>query len=361
MMVAMALLATSMDLYAQSIDLKQLTQKDQKIYLGVENPDSVDNFDDTAFKYMKELGRWRIVDNVGDADFVVILKGFNIKISGFPHFECYVKVFDNKMNFIYRGDFTFKSGMVGETFQTLFKRTINNVISTLPNCLSKGEISKMSIYYKATDKPKVLNESQELKFGENYVLALRAIKDGQNPKVIDYLSKCIDIDGSHEELYKQRAMIYLEMDKGVLALKDLGHYVKERPLDADIDVCWQIGRYQKSERDERIIRRSMVVMNAFNAANAAFIQLNDVFISNKTGENSANSVSQAYAENKYRMEKSNCSYCNGTGINPVAKSVASFGSLSQHWCDYCKKEVSDSHGYHDQCPKCNGKGFVLKR
>jgi len=52
-----------------------------------------------------------------------------------------------------------------------------------------------------------------------------------------------------------------------------------------------------------------------------------------------------------------CSYCNGTGISPVANSVPANGSTAQHWCDVCQKMVSATHGSHPKCPSCNGKGY----
>ncbi|MDR3245621.1 MAG: hypothetical protein LBT50_04240 [Prevotellaceae bacterium] len=55
-----------------------------------------------------------------------------------------------------------------------------------------------------------------------------------------------------------------------------------------------------------------------------------------------------------------CSYCNGTGISPVATSVATYGNTDMHWCDVCKKSVSAGHGYHGSCSSCSGKGYITK-
>lgn len=60
---------------------------------------------------------------------------------------------------------------------------------------------------------------------------------------------------------------------------------------------------------------------------------------------------------RYGIEQEKCSYCNGTGISPVANSVPAYGSTAQHWCDVCQKKVSASHGSHPKCPSCNGKGY----
>lgn len=343
---------------AQKIDLKKLTQKNQKVYLGVENMDSVDYFYDIASKHMKNLGRWKISQTISDADFVIILKGFNIKISGYPHFECYAKVFDNKMNFIYRGNFIYKSGSIWDTYETFMDKTIKKVIYTLPTELSRGNISKTSIYYTSRKKSRMLGNFYEITFNKNYKLAMDKIRDGQNKDAIKYLSKCIIADPSRMDLYKQRAILYIELEDGKKVMTNLKHYAKSNPLDSDIDICWQMGRYIKSERDVRVINRSLAIVSALNSFNMVLSQYNNT-TPPVNAFNTAKPSSSIQLDNNERIKKETCSFCKGTGISPVAKSVASYTD-GQHWCEYCKKTVSDSHGYHDQCPSCKGKGYIMK-
>lgn len=101
-MLLFLLFSFSASIEAQKYKLRDLTKTDKKVFFVVENPDSVEMFYETALKYLKKLGRWKIVQSMSDADFVLLIKGFNIEISGYAHFECYPQIFDNKMNFIYR-------------------------------------------------------------------------------------------------------------------------------------------------------------------------------------------------------------------------------------------------------------------
>lgn len=59
-----------------------------------------------------------------------------------------------------------------------------------------------------------------------------------------------------------------------------------------------------------------------------------------------------------QLKRTTCTHCNGTGIDPIPRSVAAYGSTEHHWCDVCKTNVSASHGYHPTCPKCNGKKYT---
>ena len=52
-----------------------------------------------------------------------------------------------------------------------------------------------------------------------------------------------------------------------------------------------------------------------------------------------------------------CSCCRGTGINPIASTVAAFGSTEEHWCSTCQMWVPATHGVHLPCKCCNGKGY----
>ena len=60
------------------------------------------------------------------------------------------------------------------------------------------------------------------------------------------------------------------------------------------------------------------------------------------------------------LKKISCSYCLGTGINPIASSVPAYGNTGEKWCEVCNKYVTYSHGGHTKCPSCNGKGYIEK-
>lgn len=89
-----------------------------------------------------------------------------------------------------------------------------------------------------------------------------------------------------------------------------------------------------------------------NSINTSINHSNNVTLSNKDDTLINGSHSNSKTEQK------ECSLCHGTGINPSATSVPSF-SGGYHYCDVCKKEVLDSHGYHGNCPSCNGRGYII--
>jgi hypothetical protein len=57
------------------------------------------------------------------------------------------------------------------------------------------------------------------------------------------------------------------------------------------------------------------------------------------------------------LKRKPCSFCNGTGISPIASPVAAYGSTEQHYCPTCRTMVSAEHGVHLTCPSCQGKGY----
>src|SRR5574344_1433025 len=91
---------------------------------------------------------------------------------------------------------------------------------------------------------------------------------------------------------------------------------------------------------------SLEQLVAFSSAiSSASSQLNNVYYNAQTFSTTS------------QPQKKTCTFCNGTGVSPIATSVASYGSTATHWCDVCKKEVSASHGTHLKCPSCGGKGY----
>lgn len=99
---------------------------------------------------------------------------------------------------------------------------------------------------------------------------------------------------------------------------------------------------------------SLEQLVAFSSAiSSASSQLNNVDYNAQTFSTTDAGVKSTTSQ----PQKKTCTFCNGTGVSPIATSVASYGSTATHWCDVCKKEVSASHGTHLKCPSCGGKGY----
>ena len=48
------------------------------------------------------------------------------------------------------------------------------------------------------------------------------------------------------------------------------------------------------------------------------------------------------------------------GVSSIPTSSVSLADSDEEWCEVCKKWVSSGHGYHDRCPSCSGKGYIIK-
>lgn len=329
--------------------LKQISQKEKSVFLYVENLDSVPGFYETAVKHFKNLGFWKLSSNIQQSDMVIVITGFKIKMWGDSRFECYPKVFDNKMNLLYRGEYTWKRNTNFDPFEACFNKTIKSVINDLPNNLKKAKM-----FVPCHNEDAYINDS---KYIENYNMALEAIESGQNKKAVEYLSMCIKKHPNIPELFQMRGILFLNQDIPKKAMSDFAQVLKYDPLNVDIDRLWQEARLQRSERDEKTINRCLAI-SSFSSAITTSLNNNSNKIS--TNEYLKSSVNPDNKRNiTGKMQKKECSSCHGSGINQTATSVA-YLVEGYHYCDVCKKTVPDSHGYHGKCPSCNGKGYNLK-
>jgi hypothetical protein len=335
--------------FSQNI-LQKISKKGNKVCVLVENMDSVASFPLVVMKQMRNLGYWKIVNNISDADMVLLFTGFKWPTDkGIFLFEGYVKVFDNQMNFIYRSDYVRGRGFAWTTLDEFTENTIKSLVKKLPNNLKKVAISQTSPFYVSSKKVKPYNE---VEFDKNYHLLIESIENGQNNEILKYADKCISINSELPELYEIKAGVLMEMNKKPFGpIKKL---IELEPLNSNIDYFWQTARYQKSERDVRFAAKMMAIAGAMNAVSGV---INTVSVASHRQYNNA-AIQQGGTTTGNRNREETCSNCNGTGVNPSATSVAGFGGY--HWCDVCKKEVSDSHGYHGQCPSCNGKGYRIR-
>ncbi|MDR3217428.1 MAG: hypothetical protein LBU22_00355, partial [Dysgonamonadaceae bacterium] len=199
-------------------------------------------------------------------------------------------------------------------------------------------------------------QKDEEKFYANYKLALEAIQYKEQKKALSYLNKCIQIENDRIDLYEMRGLILLSLKKYNNALNDFKKIIEYEPLHSEVDRYWQSARFQKAEKVTARTNRLIAITNALNAVNTSIITSINTTMPVKSPTN-YNVIPNATSSGS-RTTQETCSHCNGTGVNPVATSSTSFGG--SHYCNVCKKEVSDSHGYHGSCPSCNGKGYRIK-
>ena len=350
--------------------LKELSRKNNKVYVMVENIDSVPNFYQTVVKHMANLGYWKQTNNISDADAVFVFTGFRIGINGYPHFECCVKVFDNKMNFISRGEYLFKTGTIWDPFEFFFDKTIRHLVKDLPRTLRSAKISKTSPYYASSTTAR---KYDEIKFAQYYSQLLESLENKQNKQILENVNRCISINPESAELYEIKSAILLEQKakmhvivkkakntQGKEPFKTIGKLKELEPLNPNVDYYWQYARDQVSNRGVRFIQSTAAINAIGSALNQSIVAYGAIKSASTVTSSSATiSNSSQNSGQKDGMKQVTCTFCNGTGVSPTAMSVSSFGNTSQHWCDVCKSNVSSSHGYHGSCPSCNGKGYRL--
>jgi hypothetical protein len=89
--------------------MRDFTKKNNKVFIMLEAVDPAENSEQTIkyiegffpeiMKAFANLNYWKIVDNINEADFVYLATYF--KTYGYNHYTNQVKIFDNKMNFLY--------------------------------------------------------------------------------------------------------------------------------------------------------------------------------------------------------------------------------------------------------------------
>lgn len=351
--------------------LNELSKINSKVYIMVENIDSVPNFYQTVEKQIANLGYWKMSKNMNDADMVLIFTGFKIGINGYPHFECYVKIFDNKMNFIYRGEYLWKSW---NTFEIAFDKTINALVKDLPNTLRYAKISKTSPFYVSSTEAM---KYDEIKFSEYYLKLLESIEDKQNNKILENINRCILINPELPELYEIKARVLLEINvKGPIVPKNsekakrrepfntIGKLIEFEPLNSNVDYLWKYARMQASDRGVEIINKNLRQAAILNAVSTSLNASLTSYAAIKTSSTATPSIATSSSNSsqisgkKGSLKKVNCTFCNGTGVNPGGTS-GGLGIMDRDkWCDVCKSWQTAGH-YHGSCPSCNGKGYKL--
>jgi len=329
--------------------LRDLTKRDNKIYIINEAVDPAENSEENI-KYIEDnlltqmpkiianLSYWKIVNSINEADFVMVYTCY--KIYGFNVYGGRCKFFDNKMNFLYapvfKGGFTWKK---------------------LPSHLQNAEISRTSPFYVASKETKKFDEDSYSRYNN---LLIESIKYKQNKKILEYVDKCISINPELPELYEIKAGVLIDMNK--TSLNTVNKLEELEPLNSNLEFFYQFAGYKQMQNAAKWIAISSALNSAattYAAIQATSASSNTSSTSSSPAYNSASSSSQNTGQ-KATMREEKCSFCQGTGISPINKSIAGYGSFEKHWCDVCKDWVTASHGYHPSCPNCRGKGYILK-
>ncbi|MEI6143375.1 MAG: tetratricopeptide repeat protein, partial [Mariniphaga sp.] len=213
------------------------------------------------------------------------------------------------------------------------------------NLISDKKITNDSKSQHVNIKPSLTRENNALEF---YNHATEKLNSGDNKGAIDGFSKAIFLDREYAEAYNDRGVAYQRIRRYSKAIRDYKAALKIKP---DFDIARDNKASAKSLRSERTSLIFSAVSLGLNAASTTINTINN---------NSSVQPTYSTVPNKTNFSNSTkrkCVRCGGTGINPYAESVATFGNTDEHWCDYCKKSVSASHGAHLRCPICKGTGY----
>jgi len=237
--------------------LRELSKRDVKVHIITEAVDPAENSDQTLeyieenefpklMKTIANLSYWRIVKNIDDAELVFVFTCY--KIFEYDSFVARIKVFDNKMNFLYSPIYDLVAPYDRFTDGT-----------SLTSFLKNANISKTSPFYVESKNVKTIDE---VKFEKYYNLLLEAIEYQQNKKVLEYVDKCISINPELPILYEIKVATMFEMNKSpyfsIVKLKQLEPLNPKIVLFSQYDYCLRLIRSERSQAFWSAIGSSMM-------------------------------------------------------------------------------------------------------
>jgi len=325
-----------------------LTKKGNKIYIITEAVDPAenseqsikyieDNFFPKLHKDLANFSYWKIVNDIHDADFVLVYVWF--KIYGYNSYGGRALFFDNQMNFLYT------------------PVTKIGSMKKLASHLQSADLSKASPFYVETKSAKKFDE---IKFAQYYLLLMEAVQYKQNKLILEYADKCISINPEFPELYEIKMAALLDMNKKTQ--QTFTKWIELDPLHQNIELFWQFAGNQNFKRQERNARIWSAVAISMGAAATTYAAIQSS--SSTTASSSANNASTLSASSSQNsgqrgsMKEVECSTCKGTGVSPFWKSSPNYGSSTQTWCNDCKSWGSPH--YHPSCTSCRGTGKVQR-
>jgi len=329
--------------------LRELTKKGNKIYFITEAVDPAENSEQTI-KYIKDtffpqlhkdianFSYWKIVNDIQDADFVLVYTWF--KIYGYDAYSARVLFFDNQMNFLY-------TPVTGLTLKKMASH------------LQKADLSKASPFYVETKSAKKFDE---VKFAQYYQLLMESVHYKQNKLILEYADKCISINPEFPELYEIKMAALLDMNKKTK--KTFTKWVELEPLHQNIELFWQFAGNQNLKRQERNARIWTAVAISMGAAATTYAAIQSSSSANTSSSaNNASTLSSASSQNSGQrgsLKDIPCSYCGGSGKNPATERI-DYGTDSgtQYGTPHCSHPLCNdiTRHYHKSCPSCAGRGY----
>ena len=332
--------------------LKQLRKRGSSIYIMSHIPDSI-----TGVSIKKELskrfnrnGYWNTTNDLSEADMVLNFYGYIVNDGECVHLYSYALMFDQNFQFLYRT----KAYKLCGGFEDLTEHMYKSFCGKIKDDICNAKIKKNDF----VQKKKVSQQE----FDRSFLNANKSMQNHDYKDAKKYYLKCIELDPEQWQLYETLGYCCAELEDYKDAIKYFDKYLEYDPTNTSLDNVY--GMYkglkiQKSiERSMKIAQITGIVSTAVAGATAIYAASSGKTIS--SGTSHASNVQQTSVQNSSRVAQETCSYCQGTGINPVATSAPSFSGSGEKYCDHCKAVVSSSHGYHGTCPSCRGKGYVMR-
>jgi len=189
---------------------------------------------------------------------------------------------------------------------------------------------------------------------------------GRNDEALDALQFAKALQPNDEEIYLLEGQIFANcnsLDKAISAFKkveilnpnNIDVINASNNLKSLLSERLNSLEQEKNEEWNRKIVAMHIGTNALNTAANGLANLNNIKSKQPISGSSANTYSTSN-KSTTRIKEVDCSTCDGTG-SVISLSAPNFGGT--HYCDECKKEVSDSH-YHKPCMSCKGSGKVKR-
>lgn len=332
--------------------LKEVMRKGNKVYVIAKCNDEP-NYGDLIKNRIAEETDWNIARNLQDANFVLKVHSWSRpQVAGIVR-DFYAIIEMPNGEFLWRSSMKYGAPTVFNNYdytQASIKKLINEVLNKDAVKASNDPIKEIDKTGETTVSTEAYQQSQK-----DFFNAIDYYDTYEFSDALKALEKSIKKNPNNAYAYRLQAIIYYKKGKYKNTIEVIEKAMLLDPYNIDNDSIFLAAKLEKNERFMRGISLSLALSNTVNSVSSVFLNSKNIQYSNLDNVNDNQENGSTIG-----LQKEICSFCKGTGVSPTSKSVASFGSTSDVWCDVCHKWVSAGHGYHDKCPSCNGKGYRTK-
>lgn len=330
--------------------LNEYLKKGSNLFVIANCNDSINYGEQIKFEIVKET-EYNIVNNRQDADLILKVHSWcRPQVAGIIR-DFYVIIELPDGTFLWRSPIEHGVPTAFNGYDYT-KSSVDKLVNKILNNIVKKnkDIKPKNIDLLGKD---YIDESTYIESQNNFFLAIHYSDNYEIDKALKELKESIKKNPYNAYAYRLQAILYYKNNKFDNAIKSIEKAMQLDPYNGSNDSIYLAAKLEKNNRFMNRIQNVMIISHSLNTINLVFNN------STKHVEKSeSDTPSERVIENKGKGEI--CSFCQGTGVSPTPTSSVSFADSGDEWCEVCKKWVNSGHGYHDKCPSCNGKGYIIK-